>query len=96
MSSEINKVLAERGANYGDFAFVAFRSQQIQNHLRVHDPEKQYTTMQREALQMIASKLARIVTGNPGHRDSWIDIAGYAQLVANSLTGPDPEYTGFE
>ena len=29
MSSEINKVLAERGVNYGDFAFVAFRSKTI-------------------------------------------------------------------
>jgi hypothetical protein len=85
MSSEINKVLAERGENYGDFVFVAFRSQQIQNHLRAHDPEKQYTSTQREALQMIASKLARIVIGNPNHRDSWIDIAGYAQLVADSI-----------
>ena len=85
MSSEISKVLAERGANYGDFALVAFRSQQIQNYLRTHDLEKQYTPMQREALQMIASKLARIVIGNPNHRDSWIDIAGYAKLAADSI-----------
>ena len=96
MSSEINKVLAERGTNYGDFAFVAFRSQQIQNHLRVHDPEKQYTPTQREALQMIASKLARIVTGNPEHRDSWIDIAGYAKLVADSIAKAEPKKTDWE
>lgn len=96
MSSEINKVLAERGASYGDFAFVAFRSQQIQNHLRVHDPEKQYTPTQREALQMIASKLARIVTGNPGHRDSWVDIAGYAQLVVDSIGKSDSQKTEWE
>ena len=96
MPSEINKVLAERGANYGDFAFVAFRSQQIQNHLRVHDPEKQYTPTQREALQMIASKLARIVTGNPEHRDSWIDIAGYAKLVADSIAKAEPKKTDWE
>lgn len=96
MPSEINKVLAERGANYGDFAFVAFRSQQIQNHLRIHDPEKQYTPTQREALQMIASKLARIVTGNPEHRDSWIDIAGYAKLVADSIAKAEPKKTDWE
>lgn len=96
MSSEINKVLSERGANYGDFAFVAFRSQQIQNHLRVHDPEKQYTPTQREALQMIASKLARIVIGNPGHRDSWIDIAGYAKLVADSIEKSESQKTDRE
>lgn len=96
MLNKIENVLQERGANYGDFAFVAFRSQQIQNHLRVHDPEKQYTPTQREALQMIASKLARIVTGDPGHRDSWIDIAGYAKLVADSIAKAEPKKTDWE
>jgi hypothetical protein len=40
-----------------------------------------------EALDMIASKIARIVNGNPDHVDSWVDIAGYAQLVADRLQG---------
>ena len=40
-----------------------------------------------EALDMIASKIARVVNGNPNHIDSWIDIAGYATLVADRLQG---------
>jgi hypothetical protein len=40
---------------------------------------------QREACEMIAHKLGRIVNGDPNYADSWVDIAGYAQLVVNEL-----------
>jgi hypothetical protein len=40
-----------------------------------------------EALDMIASKIARIVIGDYDHVDSWVDIAGYATLVADRLQG---------
>jgi hypothetical protein len=39
------------------------------------------------SLDMIAVKLSRIVNGNPAHRDSWLDIAGYAMLVADRIEG---------
>jgi hypothetical protein len=35
---------------------------------------------------MIAHKIGRILNGDPNYADSWIDIAGYAQLVADRLT----------
>lgn len=38
-----------------------------------------------EALFMIAHKIGRIVNGDPWYADSWIDIAGYAKLVADRL-----------
>ena len=36
---------------------------------------------------MIAHKIGRILNGDPNYADSWVDIAGYAQLVANELEG---------
>ena len=42
---------------------------------------------QKEALEMIAHKVARIVNGDPHYADSWVDIAGYAKLVADRLEG---------
>jgi hypothetical protein len=42
------------------------------------------------ALQMIVQKLARIANGDPDHLDSWLDIAGYATLVAERLSGKAP------
>jgi sulfur carrier protein ThiS len=38
-----------------------------------------------ESLDMIANKIARIVNGDPYYKDSWQDIAGYAQLIVNKL-----------
>lgn len=40
---------------------------------------------QKEALDMIAHKMGRILTGDPNHEDHWRDIAGYATLVADRL-----------
>lgn len=40
-----------------------------------------------EALDLIATKMARIVNGNPNIVDHWRDIAGYAVLVADRLEG---------
>lgn len=42
---------------------------------------------QREALEMIAHKIARILGGDPDYIDNWDDIAGYSTLVANRLRG---------
>ena len=39
----------------------------------------------KEALGMIAHKIARILNGDPEYGDSWHDIAGYAKLVEDSL-----------
>lgn len=40
-----------------------------------------------EALEMIAHKVGRILNGDPAYSDSWVDIAGYAKLVADRLDG---------
>lgn len=39
----------------------------------------------KEALEMIQTKVGRILTGDPTHRDSWHDIAGYAVLIEQLL-----------
>ena len=40
---------------------------------------------QRESLEVIATKIGRILGGDPTHKDHWDDIAGYAELVAREL-----------
>jgi hypothetical protein len=40
---------------------------------------------QKEALEMIQHKIARILNGDPDYVDSWTDIAGYSTLVADRL-----------
>lgn len=38
-----------------------------------------------EALDQIAHKISRILTGDPTHADHWRDIAGYATIIADDL-----------
>ena len=40
---------------------------------------------QRLAMTMICVKLGRIVNGHQDQIDSWLDIAGYAKLVADRM-----------
>lgn len=85
----VDAVLAERGARYGKFRDHAALSQKLKAALMMHDPDK-YDSMapdQREALEMICHKMARIMNGDPNHAGNFIDIAGYATLVANRLEG---------
>ena len=86
---DINVTLKERGSRYGKFTGHAAVSQSIQQVMEGHDTDK-WSAMahdQREALFMIAHKIARIVNGDHDYADSWVDIAGYATLVANRLEG---------
>jgi len=41
--------------------------------------------VQKEALEMILHKVARIVSGNPNHADHWHDIGGYSKLVEDRI-----------
>lgn len=40
---------------------------------------------QAEALEVIASKISRMLTGDPQYRDNWHDIVGYAKLVDDRM-----------
>ena len=86
--SSIDATLSERGQRYGDFEDHAKAAMAIRGVLfTLFGPEKfdSLEPDQVEALIMISHKLARIVNGDPHYDDSWRDVAGYAQLVANRL-----------
>lgn len=87
--SGIESILEERGKRYGKFVDHAEITLNlkfaISNHATKH--EKELSPDQTEALDMICHKIGRIVNGDPDYADSWVDIAGYAQLVADRLNG---------
>ena len=39
----------------------------------------------KEALEMLATKISRVLTGNPDYHDNWHDIEGYTKLIADDL-----------
>jgi hypothetical protein len=82
---KIDETLAERESTYGDFANVAEVSQFIKNNMSSGRNWEFMPAHQKESLEMIASKIARIVCGDSNHHDSWHDIGGYAKLVADRL-----------
>ena len=88
-TTNINAVLNERGERYGKFVEHASLTQQFKTIMREHSAvnEKFMDDDQTEALEMIFHKIARILNGDPDYADSWVDIAGYAQLVADRLNG---------
>ncbi len=92
--SEIEDTLVERGKRYGRFTGHAKVSQSIQHAIKLGFNSREdgldmadIADDQREALFMIAHKIGRIVNGDPDYADSWVDIAGYAKLVADRLEG---------
>lgn len=88
-AGDIVATLTERGTEYGKFKDGAALMQGIKrlmaDHARAHD--KTFSDDQWEALEMIVHKIGRIVNGNPDKVDHWVDIAGYAKLVADRLQG---------
>lgn len=81
----IEQTLKDRGRRYGDFTVVAEHSQLLKQLFRASKQWDRLANHQRESLDMIANKLARIMNGDRFYADSWIDIAGYATLVAQEL-----------
>lgn len=79
----VEATLAERQNQYGDFSKVAGVSQHLQSVILAAGAD--FDDVQREAIQMICSKLARLACGDASHVDSWHDIAGYATLVVKDL-----------
>lgn len=86
---EIDAILNARGSNYGSFLGLSQVTQRLKGvaHQFAWQNNKTFDADQAEALDMIFTKLGRILNGDPNHVDSWVDIAGYAQLVADRLQG---------
>ena len=76
----IDELLEFRGKNYGDFKDHAQITQDIKEIMTASRSWKDLNASQREALEMIAHKMARILNGNVAYVDSWTDICGYARL----------------
>lgn len=89
MTDDITATLQERGSRYGKFIGHAMVTQELKGVIRDQLAIRARTLAddQQEALEMICHKIGRIVNGDPDYADSWHDIAGYAQLVADRLNG---------
>jgi len=86
----IENTLAERGARYGDFKEHAAIAQDIQDAMRKSAGWEKLAPDQKQALTVVADKIARMLNGDPNYIDNWHDIIGYAKLVEARLLAAQP------
>lgn len=97
----IESTLTERGNRYGDFTDHARLCQQLKfdmmsfsvttqtdDSITSRIPWMYLADAQKQALEVIADKIARILSGDPNYADNWHDIQGYAKLVEDRLPQP--------
>lgn len=77
--------LTDRGKRYGVFAGHAKITQSIKRAMYDSPNWAKLSDDQKEALEMNAHKIGRILNGDPDYHDSWHDIVGYTKLVADRL-----------
>lgn len=84
-------ITAARGSVYGPFIYNAMVGQAIRDAMRKSIPSSagdwnNLPVDVREALDYIAGKISRIVTGDPEYLDNWHDISGYCKIIADRIT----------
>lgn len=89
--SDIDKTLSERGSRYGEFDDHAALTQELKSAMQNHDNWASLADDQKEALEMVAHKIGRIINGDPNYIDSWTDIIGYVRLVEKRLMSEQKE-----
>lgn len=82
---DVDDMLEDREARYGDFVDHARISQGIKTAMQHSRNWKDLRDCQKEALDMVAHKIARILNGDPEYHDNWFDILGYVRLVEKAL-----------
>lgn len=76
----VEGLVGRREYSHGPFEGSAALAQKLKGGYRDGWGWGRLSYGQREALEQIASKIARILTGDPNHLDHWDDLAGYALL----------------
>lgn len=78
----IPAIITERQKTHGEFTINADAAQWLKKVIANYSGTK-LSSVQAEVLEMICTKIGRILAGDPNFRDHWDDIAGYAKLAAD-------------
>jgi len=83
--TDIQDILDARKKTHGCFEVRIYTSQLLKDSMRDSPNWIELDMDQKECLDMVAHKLARILCGNPNELDHYVDIIGYCTLVLNRL-----------
>lgn len=81
----IEDILKQREATHGDFPMKATTIQVLKNIMRGTEKWRDLSFAQQESLDMIMTKVGRILHGNPNEPDHWLDIIGYTKLISDDI-----------
>ena len=84
--TDVDATLEQRGNRYGSFIDHAEITQSLKLVMHNTPNWSALSVDKKEALDMVAHKIARILNGDPEYKDSWHDISGYTQLIERTLT----------
>ena len=73
-------LLQNREKTHGSYPSTAKLSQALKDTMKSGPNWIRLSDAQAEALEMIALKIARILSGDPEYPDHWDDVIGYAKL----------------
>lgn len=85
----IENTLAARAETYGLFEHQARITQDLKRAMHRAQNWPKLNDDMKECLEMVASKIARILNGDPQYVDNWHDIIGYSRLIEKRLEGDD-------
>ena len=77
--------IGERHETHGDYTNTAQVSQHLKTTMRNARNWARLSNDKRESLDLIMTKVARIMSGEPNEPDHWLDIEGYARLARERL-----------
>lgn len=84
-------ILNERESPHGDYkdtARIAVRIKTVlseEHEQRLQRGQRTLSFSQAESLDLIATKIGRIISGDPDNEEHWDDIAGYAKLISERI-----------
>ncbi len=76
-------LLIDRHSTHGSFEDNARISQGLKEWMRGGPGWSKLTDVEREAMDMIALKFSRVLSGKSLEKQHWEDVVGYGQLVLN-------------
>ena len=88
-TTNVNEMLSGREARYGTFEGHARISQALKRAMQDSPNWSKLTDVQKEGLEMIQHKVARMLNGDPSYLDNIVDIVGYSTLVKDVMEAND-------
>ena len=83
MTAEVKSLIEAREKTHGPFRATAQKAQELKAAFRSSPNWGNFSDVQKEALEMRASKIARYLCGNPNDPDHLADDQGYDWLFHN-------------